>query len=202
MTSIIQPLENGLGLEDMAVATFITLFQSLNANLAAIEAERAPRDEFLAELRGIDYEPVTLEQIEDEHFYLGHVPSLILDETPITNYPACAVMAYQASPESFDAQEDQLSAFRDRLYVEVMVKASPIEGEEVCDRRVWRTADAVNRTITADQTLGGSTFGIGGAATAIISEVMTRPVSDSDDTDYFWQAARIEYGVTKFSPFT
>jgi hypothetical protein len=197
----VSPLEHSTGLEDLAFGAFGVLFQNLNDEIAEVESSRAERDEAIAALRGLSYEPVELERVEDDHFYLGHVPSLILDETPLDNYPAVSVMSYRAQPEAFDSQLDQQMALRDLMYVEVLVKASPAEGEEVCDRRIWRTCDAVNRTLMKNQTLNGAAFGLGQSPTVIISEVFTRPRSDTDDRDWFWQAGRIEYGVTKFSPF-
>lgn len=199
--SVINPLERGSGLEELQFAAFEVLVNDLNAEIAVVEDLREALDQRQAELRGVGYQPVTVEEIETDHFYPGHTPSLILDSTPIDSYPCVTVMAYAMDPEAFDAQADQFMAQRDRIYIETLVKASPNEGELVCDKRVKRTIDAIHRVLAANQTLNGAAFGIG-TPRVNISEVFTRPRSDDDDTDWFWQAGRIEYGVTKFAPFT
>jgi len=197
----VKALNKGIGLEDVSFAAFEALYDGLNYQLGVVQTERVPRDQKMAAMRNQEYQLVELERVESQNFFLGHVPSLILDETPVENYPVVSVMAYRADPDPSDSSNDQMSVYVDRLYTETIVKSSPKEGEEMCNRRIWRTCDAIHRVLSLNQDLNGSIFGLGTSPTVIISEVFTRSYSDTDDTDWFWQAGRIEYGVSKFSPF-
>lgn len=199
MSVLVDP---GFGLEEVATGALYLLMDGLNEELEEIEAFKAPADEALADRRGVEYVPVTLEQVEDENFHLGHVPSLIEDSTPLDSYPALSVMAYRAGPAGTDAG-DHYAEYKDSMYVELLVKASPSEGEEVCDKRAWRTADAVHNVIMRDRTLMGAVYEVGDSPTCLVSEVFVRPSNPSEGhgEDWFWQAARIEYGVNKYSPF-
>lgn len=196
---------NGIGLEQIARGAYRVLHFGLNAELAQIESEMASADEDMASMRGVQYVPVSLEPVERENFHLGHVPSLIVDDSgwmpPLGWYPAVSVMAYRAQPSAGNAGWDQASSYVNALYVEALVKASQEEGEEVCDLRIWRTIEAINRVLMRDRSLGGVVQEVG-EPTAIVSEVFTRPQSDENsEITWFWQAGRVEYGVDKVSPF-
>ena len=197
--------EVGIGLEEIAVGAFVALFSELNAELAVIQAEKIEVDEMLAELRGLQPQPIELEPVGRSSFHLGHVPSLIADDSgwtpPLDWFPSASVMAYRANPSPGSGAWDQANSYLDSLYVEVIVKSSEHEGEEVCDRRIWRTVEAVNRVLMRNQTLGGIVTGLENP-TAVVSEVFTRGESDENPENvWFWQAGRVDYGVVKFSPF-
>jgi hypothetical protein len=192
----------GFGLEEAAMGATKMLIEGLNDELVAVQDSRADADQELDDLRGIEYFPVELEAVALEDFHLGHDPSLLEDGTTLDRYPSISVMSYRAAPAPTDTG-DQYSEYRDSLYVELLVKASPQEGAEVCDKRAWRTANAVHNVIARDRTLGGTTYEIEGAPTCLVSEVFTRAknASEGHGEPWFWQAARIEYGVDKYSPF-
>jgi hypothetical protein len=196
-----------VGLEEIATSAFSVLHGALNAELAQIEAAKVVADAQLDEMRGRVPVPVTLEPVERGNFHLGHIPSLIEDDTPLDSYPNVSVMAYRAQPAAFSPLQDQATTYVDSLYVEVLVKAGPMDRSEpyrqaeICDKRIWRTAEAVVAVLLRNPTLGGTIAGLEDP-TVIISEVFTRPQSDSNtEIDWFWQAGRVEFAISKFSPF-
>jgi hypothetical protein len=193
-------LQTGFGLEEIARETFLILIDKLNGELLLQEAAWEQNDRDLAARRGIAYSEITLEEIPLNNFHLGNEPSLITDETPMLSYPSVSVMAYRAQPDAID-DFDQAANYRDNLYVETVVKSSPVEGPEVCDRRIWRTAESINNVIMRNRTLNGIVSEIDRSPTCIVSEVFKRPQESDHGEDWYWQAARIEYGVTKLSPF-
>lgn len=198
-----------IGLEQIARAAFLVLLDGLNAELELWEAAMVPYDRELDEARGRQFVAVELERVERDNFHLGHIPSLIVDSQgrapALDAWPAISVMAYRSSPSAGNALWDHGDSYRDSLYVESIVKAGPDDGTgrmaEVCDKRIWRTVEAVNNVLMRDRTLGGVVQGVEDP-TAIVSEVFTRPQSDENpEIDWFWQAGRVEYGITKFSPY-
>lgn len=200
-------VQSNIGLEQIATGAFRVLLLGLNAELAQIESAMVASDQETDEVRGRQYQPVTLEQVEKENFHLGHQPSLVLAELPLRTYPSVSVMAYRAQPAPGSALFDHGTEYRDSLYAEVLVKAGPIRqsepwrAAEVCNKRLWRTLEAVNTVLMRHQDLGGLVTGLEDPQ-AISSEAFTRPESDENpENDWYWQAGRLEYLVTKFSPF-
>lgn len=195
-------LDRGFGLEGAARGALVLLLEGLNEELASQEALWATMDEQLDSMRERDYAPVTQEPVELDNFYLGHQPYLLDETAPLTKYPNVSVMAFTAGPAGADFG-DHFTEYSDRIYVETMVKASPAEGAEVCDKRIWRAADAVHNVISRDSSLRGAVAGLSEDPTCIVSEVLTRAANAAEGhgEEWFWQAARIEYVVSKISPF-
>lgn len=196
-------LEGGIGLEKIATGALIVLIEDLNDCIEAEEAKYSDEDETLDHLRDRPYTPVTLEKVALEDFYLGNVPSLIEESTPLDRYPNVASMAYRAAKAVGDASNDHAEEFQNVLYIEALVKASPSEGEEICDKRIWRTVEAIHAAISKDRSLRGRVYEMEGTPTVIVSEVFSRPknANEGHGEDWFWQAARIEYIVNQISPF-
>jgi hypothetical protein len=204
MTSIdMRPM---IGLEEIASEAFVVLHGALNAELAQIESESVAHDQRMDDIRGRQFQPVTLEPVDRNNFHLGHQPSLIDDDTPLESYPAVSVMCYRAQPSASSATFDHGTGYRNTLYVETLVKAGPEDPEEpyrtaeVCDKRIWRTIEAINNVLMRNQDLNGTIVCLE-EPMAIISEVFERPESDiNTEISWLWQAGRVEYGITKFSP--
>lgn len=195
-------LDQGFGMEALARATLVVLMRDLNDELAAQEAAWADADEALALARGEEPAPIPMEPVEPRNFHLGNVPSLLEETTPKESYPNVAVMAYRSGPGGAGGG-DHFAEYSNAVYVETMVKASPEEGEEVCDRRVWRTAEAINNVIQRSGDLGGLSYDLGPEPQCLVSEVFERPENprEGHGPKWYWQAARIEYTVSKYSPF-
>lgn len=200
-------LQSNVGLEQIATGAFEVLFLGINAEIAQIESEMVTFDQEKDEARGRIYKAVTLEPVDRNNFHLGHQPSLILDETPLTAYPSVSVMAYRSQTAPGSNLFDYGNNLRNSMYVEIVVKAGPIDPREpwlafeICNKRLWRTVEAANAILMRHQDLNGLVSGLEDPS-GISSEAFTRPESDENpENDWCWQAARLEYLVTKFSPF-
>jgi hypothetical protein len=184
------------GLEDIQRAAIVQLFDNLNATLDEVEREWQIKDaEFYARMGRTDATPITVERIDPQNFVTGHRPSLI--SAPIENYPNVAVWTVRATPAPESAQQDHAAIYTDTVFIEVMVKSSPEEGEEVVNSRIQRTAEAVNLVIEADPTLGGMVTGLQADPTVELADVFTRKERTAYGDHWFWQGARLEYAVRK-----
>lgn len=201
-------IDKGLGLERIQREAFLALFKKLNEEIAILESAWTTLDNELAVETGRDFDPITLERVEDFNFHMGHRPSLI--EAPIQRYPNVSVMAYQVRPEGV-IQIDQMSQSLDRLFIELMVKSphyttttdeasdGQIEAERVVNARIQRMTDAVNNVIQSNRTLNGTVQDINGIPSVIISDVFPRAEKTSYGQPWLWQGSRLEYEVSKLS---
>lgn len=184
-----------IGLEQIERAAFTLLVEKLNDALAEMESFMAQSDEDVATLLGRPHTATVLEPIELDNFHEGHRPSLI--DAPVDAYPNISVMAVRAVPSPDDAAFDQLSSYRDVLFIEMMARANPDEGEVVVNRRIKRMAEAVNGVLMGDQSLKGVVTGFESAPTLNISDVFTRKERTSYGQHWYWQGGRLEYTVRK-----
>lgn len=182
-----------IGLESIQRECLIVLLQTLNDELPHQDEIWAPLDEELANLRGLDYEPVVLEEVAPQNFYPGHRPSLI--EAPVDGYPNVSVHADHAAQAEDSDQYDQTETWRDRIFVELMVKSET--GEEEVNARVQRMADAVNVCMLSNPTLRGIVNQMEGLQEIQIGTVFPRNAETSYGKEWFWQGARLEYAVKK-----
>jgi hypothetical protein len=191
-------IENTLiGLEDVQLAVWRQLHDGINVAIDDVAAHFTPQDLEVWELQGNlpgDFVPTTLETVEPENFYLGHVQSLVRD-APIDRFPNVSVFTTQAMPATNSDQLDQIDAYRDQIIVEVMVKSDT--NEEEVNRRALRTAEAVNITLQRDFTLGGKIWGFESAPMVIIGDVFIRKETTAYGPEWFWQGVRLEYSVRK-----
>ena len=200
-----------IGLEEISIAASLMLMAGLNTAIAEVEAEMAAQDELIDNMRGRQHSPVEVERVDvQKNFHVGSSPSMIVDENdnlpPLSDWPAISTMAYRANPSATDPSFDHGASYADSLFVEMVVKAGPDAGapdrrQEVCNKRVWRTLEAVNRVLMTDPTLGGKVNGLD-SPTAVVSEAFVRPEDElGNQTIWYWQAARVDYVVNKFYPF-
>lgn len=135
---------------------------------------------------------VELEVVEKSNIHSGHRPSLI--QAPIDQYPNISVMADRADPNPESAEFDHLSIFTDRLRVEVMVKA---DSEDMIESRIHRMTAAVNAIVMGNRTLSGTVQEIGDTPRVFLTDVFPRQEQTSYGAQWYWQGARIDYGVVK-----
>jgi hypothetical protein len=190
MTVIREPV---LGLEQIQRAMLLQLIANVNRAIGQVEAWMAAEDEALAATQGLPYVPTLIERIAPQNFVEGHRPSLI--SAPIGNYPNVAVWAVRGSPTPESETFDQLSSHSVLVYVEIMVKSET--SEEEVNRRIQRTAEAVNIAVSLDHTLGGVVYGFDGDALLELADVFTRKEQTAYGPEWFWQGARLEYAVRK-----
>lgn len=188
MTLVNSPI---IAMEVMAHEATKVLIATLNDELPVQEAFFAVLDEELADLRGVPYEPYSLEPVPTENFHLGFQPSLI--KAPLEEYPNVSVMTDRAGQAPFDTV-DQMDAYALRLLVELLVK-SPNEAE--VNARALRTAEAVNVCMMSNETLNGTVAGFDGPPTVQMGEVFYRKEATSYGDQVAFQGVRLEYAVTK-----
>lgn len=201
-------IDKGLGLERIQRESFLVLFKKLNEEIGILESAWTTLDNQLAVETGRDFDPISLERVEDFNFHMGHRPSLI--EAPIQRYPNVSVMAYQVRPEGVN-QIDQMAQSLDRLFIEIMVKspqyetstteatAGQVEAERIVNARIQRMTDAVNNVIQSNRTLNGMVQEIIGIPSVIISDVFPRATNTTYGQPWLWQGSRLEYEVSKLS---
>lgn len=186
-----------IGLEQIQREVFFTLFDNLNDAITQIQADMNASDEEFATRTGREYVPLEIEPIASSEFYEGHRPSLI--EAPVENYPNCSVWATTATVAPENELMDHTDLFLNDFFVEIMVKASPTEGESVVNRRCIRTAEAVHFCIVGNPTLNGIIAAFTEMPTVNLSDVFKRKESTGYGEDWFWQAARLDYTILKES---
>lgn len=186
-----------IGIEQIQRQAFYTLFDGLNAGIEAVAAQMVTSDQVFAERTGREYEEIEIHAIDPDNFYEGHRPSLI--EAPLDKYPNCSVWTDSATASEESAPLDHSQVFVSVLNVEIMVKASPEEGEGIVNKRAIRTVEAVHFALMADQTLGGIVSGFSAEPNVDLSEVFVRKERTSYGAEWFWQAGRLQYTVSKTS---
>lgn len=198
-------LDPSPSLERCARAAYLILVDELNDELALVEAEWATLDAAEATARGVAYQAVAVERIAAENFYRGHKPSLLM--APSTSrFPSICVYAYSATPDA-RWDNDQAKAYRNTITVEVLVKSGPYGedayagwGEELADRRLQRTMEAVLRVLVRNRGLGGI-VPRGGAdiPTLSTSEVFEVELDDTVEGRWYWQGCRLEWPIRKLA---
>lgn len=196
-------LDSTTGLERLGREVLMILSEELNNELELIEAEWGPLDEEYAAVVHKMYNPTTLERVGDQHFYLGHVPSLI--DNPMQSFPNVAVMGYQMSNAPAESI-DLYYGIAVSIFIEVMCKSGPYPdvqdalndaGEETVNRRVSRTTDAVISVLNRYPTLNGLVNPIQSPPSATIFDVFKRHQNRDRGPLFYWQGSRIEYRVTR-----
>lgn len=171
---------------------FYTLFAGLNGFIAAAESALHDSDVEFEAITGRTLGVRSIERIAPDNFVEGYKPTLI--DAPITAYPNCSVWTTRATGLGTDY--DHIDVFNISLFVEVMVKSSPDEGEDLVNQRATYTADAAHACLKADESLGGLIFNVG-VPTANLSGVFTRKEQTAYGPHWFWQSCRLEYAVRK-----
>jgi len=184
----------GPGLELIGRQALTALFSSVNTEIVNVSDHWLTLDQELASLRSATYASCILEPIANENFHLCHRPSLL--EAPITSYPNISCMAYDAAPDA--EQPDQLDKYSNRLYVEVMVKGTEEDGEEVVNKRIQRTTDAVVNVLGRFTGFDGAFPNLQRPARILITDLFVRREEKSRGPRFLWQNSRIEYAVDSY----
>ncbi len=190
-------VEAGVGLELIERQAAVILFENLNAEIDRIQPLWDDRDKEWQRLTGNGPDQVNVEHIEEQNFYYGHRPSLI-EAPPKENYPNISVMCHRGNPPGAD-KIDQGQDFKVELDIEIMVKADDQEAEAVVNRRCKRTIEAVNQVLTRNSRLNGLSLGFDDDPIVIQTDVFKRAEESGAGPDWYWQASRIRYTLTRHS---
>lgn len=194
-------LGNELGNELIYREALMILTTTINAELTVQDNKWTTLDKDLAARLQIQYTPCISNKVEPFNFYSGHVPSLIF--APVTNYPNISVMSDQSNPSAFGG--DQWNATTIPLIIEALVIDGPYPvsddfnrvGEELCNRKVQRMAEAIHAVIGDNPTLNGLVQPIVQEPRVIWSECFRRAEETSHGADYYWQGVNLTYLVDK-----
>lgn len=176
-------------------AALKVLYDGLNDKIEAMEATWANADADFYESIGRQDPVFTIEKIEADNFYAGHVPSLI--EAPIDRYPNCSTICYFGRPQQ--SPDDLGEIYHLVLRVEIMAR-SEREEEEV-NARLERMLEAVHAVILADSDIGGTAMRIQGAPAQEKGDVFVRRQEAGMGPRWFWQGGALEYIVHKYVSF-
>lgn len=184
------PITKQVELERLARAVLETMFAGINSQIAAQNTLWDARDASFATALGRTDPQISAETIENENFYVGHVPSLI--NADLERYPNIAVMAYTATPNpgsGYDWSEDYVVT----LAVEIMCRSTRTE-EEV-NSRVLRTVEAAHQCLMSDDArrLQGLTPQVPNAPTITIGDVFIKREGHGHGDVWYWQGGRLEY---------
>lgn len=186
------------GLEEIGREACLILIEEINDELEAQETSWHTKDKEFAAARGVAYEPIFLEKIQPSNIHHGHRPSLI--EAPITEYPNLSIMAYTSDVSDDDM--DQVAKHENIMFVELMCKATSQEHtdpEELLNRRVDRTADAVVAVINRNKNLNGKVDPFDDAPRVSISNIFSRSEFTGSGPTFIWQGARLDYVFNKIA---
>jgi hypothetical protein len=199
-------LANKIATDDIQKAAVTILYGNLNAAIDAINATNAVLD--AAWYTGLSRtDPMfAAEHIPGDNFYAGHVPGLI--NAPVAKYPNVACIANSGTPQ--ESTDDWGEMYTLTLAVEIMCKSHSIgdaddetQAQLEVNARVQRTMEAVHAVLSTEtnRTLGGLVPKIAATPAVIVSDVFTRREEKSRGPKWFWQGARLEYAVDKYSGY-
>lgn len=200
-------LDSRLGAEDVQFSVFSLLVENLNDAIDVENARQAARiDGPFETLTGRGLGTITAEHVDLANFHMGHRPSMI--DAPSINYPSVTVMAYTTSPAPTNVGMDHQRDHSIVLAVECLVKSDPVpldddssDGEEVVERRVKRTGEAIAYVVAMNRDLDGYVFAPTQEPVVSWGEVFARDeVIDGTDERFFWQGVRLQYTYGKTSP--
>lgn len=184
--------ERGIGLEIIQREITLVLFDNLNDEISAQETLWELRDKTWNKATGQDIGGTSLEKVKSENFHSGHRPSLI-EKLPKENYPNISVMVYTGRPTNMSI--DQATNFQIRTDIEIMCKS--VKSESEVDRRIHRTAEAVHQVLARNESLNKTSIGWENDPTVQITDIFKRREEKGGGKDWYWQAARISYYLTR-----
>lgn len=189
-----------IGNEDFQWKVFANLFSYVNDELAIEEAAaQAGIDAAYDTLTGRGFGSLSLELFNTEFIHYGHRPSMI--EAPVSEYPSLAVFGFRAT-RAGSQPIDQGTAINNQVAVEAIVKSDAFteddksgRGEDQVNRRIHRTAEAINAAIVKN--MGGEVDEGFGPIAIVWGEIFARREEAGHGSMYFWQGVRMEYVFSK-----
>jgi hypothetical protein len=198
-----------IGAEDLQFEIIRVLAENINDKLAVEETRGQALDATYEAVLHRGLVPVTLEHFELRNFHPGHRPSLI--DAPVDQYPALAVMTYNVVGAPTNILSDESRDHNLLCSIECIVKSGPFDiddgdegasksdGEEVVDRRIKRTAEAIWAVMLQHQDLSGYSLPADVVPTITWGEVFARNGDDGSQR-YYWQGVRFQFTYSKTIP--
>lgn len=194
-----------LSLELVQRNALVVLYEGLNNMIASLNPTWAAEDDALMAALGRGNATWTVEQIANENFYPGTIPSLI--NAPIEKYPNVCVVCYTATPP--ESQDDTGELYNHVMAVEIMVKSGTFDppGEEdltaglpyeqEVNSRIHKTLDAAHLTLLADKTLNNTIPALP-APQVTVGDLFIRRVQKGQGARYYWQGGSLIYNLDKY----
>lgn len=186
-----------IGLETIQRAAFLRMYQHLNTSITEVSSYWDVSDAALNEFLDLPPTPIVVEPIAPNNFYEGHRPSLI--KASIDHYPNISVYGIRATPHAESGSSDHTSIYNNVLYVEIMCKATDVEGEGIVNKRLLRTIEAANKVMLDDPSLQGVVTGMSEDVSLNVSDIFVRKEKTAYGPEWLWQGARLEYVLRKDS---
>jgi len=189
--------ENTTSLERVSREVVLILNDELNDEIAVQEAAWADLDAEFATRMGRPYTATTIEPIGSDDLYWGHRPSLL---DALERFPNVSVMAFDGAAQAA-LDTDQTWGFQDMVHIEVLVKAREsdqtpeLSMEELVNRRIQRTVDAIVTVLGRNRTLAGLVLPIEEPPSVVIQNVVIDRPNKGRGERYAWQGATLDYTV-------
>lgn len=196
-----------IGSEDLHWGIFQVLAANVNTVIATEETRGYVIDDAFETMTGRGLGRVSLERVDvAKNIHMGHRPSLI--DAPADEYPSIAVMTYLSNQSPRNLGLDHAREAALTVSIECLVKAGPYDdddrgisdGEEIVNRRVQRTAEAIQQVMLAKRELSG--YELPDSTEPIISwgEVFAKADLSDDSAGprrFYWQGVRLQYVYLK-----
>lgn len=191
-------LSTRLGTELIQREAILVLYNNLNDMIASLNATWELENDLFWTSMNRGNQDWFVEDIADENFYAGTIPSLI--GAPIDKYPNVCSICYIGNPPTSSDDEGEL--YNHLLAIEVMVKS--IDSEEEVNSRIQKTLDAIHLTFMdslENRTLNNTVPKLN-APRQTIGDVFIRLEKTATGDRWFWQGGSLEYVVNKFVDFS
>lgn len=192
-----------LSMELVQREALVVLFDGLNDMITSMNATWQAEDDALLTALGRGNATWTVEQIANENFYPGTIPSLIT--APIEKYPNVCVVCYTANPKI--SADDLGENYTHVLAVEIMVKsgrfdsnASLTDGifyEQEVNSRIHKTLDAAHLTLLANRHLNNSIPELP-APNVTVGDLFARREQNGQGERWYWQGGSLIYNLDKY----
>jgi hypothetical protein len=192
-------------LEAVQREALIILFNGLNDKIASLKTTWEAEDEALQYALSRGNAHWSIEDISDDNFYPGTIPSLI--NAPIERYPNLCVICYRGIPKT--SGDDTAENYTNVLAVEIMVKSGQYNGDDLLDNlyheqevnsRIQKTLDAAHLTLLENRTLNNTIPEIP-APSVSVGDIFVRRETKGVGPKWLWQGGSLEYNLDKYVNF-
>jgi hypothetical protein len=181
----------------------MVLYDGLNNMISLMNATWAAEDDALLTHLGRGNATWTVDQIANENFDPGTIPSLI--NAPIEKYPNVCVVCYTADPKL--SSDDLGENYTHVLAVEIMVKSGAFDQnatltdgifyEQEVNSRIHKTLDAAHLTLLANRHLNNSVPEIP-APRVTVGDLFIRREQGGQGDRWYWQGGSLIYNLDKY----
>jgi hypothetical protein len=189
-------------LEAIQREALIVLFKGLNNKIDSLNETWQIEDDEILNTLGRGNSTWTVEEIPDDNFYSGTIPSLI--NASINKYPNCSVICYISEPKR--SSDDIGENYTDILAVEIMVKSGPYDQskheerfhhEQQSNSRIQKTLDAAHLTILDNRNLNNTIPDLP-APRVSVGDIFIRTEEKGRGNKWCWQGGSLEYDLDKY----